>query len=386
MKILTYTPHGKIPDQRGFSVSLVAQNFPKYFSGVEHLHVCDAESGVKGLVVDSIYGKIYRINESKLYKRLFQKLTRLDPYPMYRKMADIANKFEPDIIHVHQQEFPTERFRRYLSCNAKIVIHAHTIRDFEAHLGLADMYVGVSQFVAEHLINSGAPKDRVVVVHNGLDIDTFKPIESKEKLQLRTELGIPCDSPVVVFFGRKEAQKGFDLFLDAVDSLSQEMPKLRAFAIGPTLPNAKLDASYKSNCERRALLAVKGILTDLEPIPHKRLAQMIALSDVAILPSRQEPQGMAVIEAMASGSIVISADVEGIKESIEHGRNGLLVNPFAKKNEVTLALAKVLNDLGAYRSMSSFAAASALHQFSWDTLATKLQCFYQNLVETGGVQ
>lgn len=379
MKVLTFTPHGEIPDFRGFSVSIVAQSFPQYFKDVDHLHVCDAEKSPVGLVYDKSYGAIHRIHEGALYRRLFQKLTRLDPNPIYRRMAKIANEFKPDIIHVHQHEFPVAKFKTWLKHPTRIVVHAHNLRDFDANSGIADRYVAVSNVVAQRLIQTGAPKDRLVVVHNGVDTTKFNPASDQEKAALRQKHNIPKGVKVVFFFGRKEEQKGFDLFLEAVNDLIDRCPGLLAMAAGPTLPNAKTNASYpRCNVLRRELVA-RGVLRDLEPVTHQALAELIRLSDVAILPSRQEPQGMAMIEAMASGLIVIAGGVEGILESIQDGVNGLLIDPFSPTNQVTQVLSDVLEHPEGFGALMLEAVNSATTRFSWESRATALQQVYIDL-------
>lgn len=380
MKVLTFTPHGELPDFRGFSVSIVAQNFPRHFSGIQHLHVCDAERSPVGLVADETYGQIHRIHEGRLYRRLFQKWTKLDPNPIYRRMANIANVFKPDIIHVHQHEFPVARFKGWLKHPATIVVHAHNLRDFDATCGVADRYIAVSQVVANRLIQTGAPQDRVVVVHNGVDTNIFKPALNEEKSTLRQKHGIPDDARVVLFFGRKEEQKGFDLFLEAINTCRENFPAMRAIAVGPTLPNAKKNASYQECCTLRQSLAQSGVLRDLEPVTHKELAELIRLSDVAVLPSREEPQGMAMIEAMACGLVVISSGVDGILESIQSGVNGLLVDPAASVNQVSPLLADVLQYPEKYKSLAERAAHSAVENFSWSGRSALLQAQYHLLL------
>lgn len=380
MRVLTFTPHGEIPDFRGFSVSIVAQSFPQYFSGIDHLHVCDAEKSPVGLVKDEKYGQIHRVHESALYRRFFQKWTKLDPNPIYRRMAVIANRFRPDIIHVHQHEFPVSRFKGWLKHPAKIVVHAHNLRDFDAKCGMADMYVAVSKVVRDRLINTGAPNECVVVVHNGIDTEKFKPVTPREKLALREKYNIPQGAKVALFFGRKEEQKGFDLYLAAIAECADRHADLLALAVGPTLPNAKRDASYKRCNEMRRELAVRGALSDLEPVTHDALAELIRLSDVAVLPSRQESQGMAMIESMACGVIVIAGGVEGILESIEDGVNGLLIDPFSRTNQVTQALNDVLEHPEQYKALKLEAANSAVSRFSWKSRTALLQRHYLDLI------
>lgn len=381
MRVLTFTPHGEIPDRRGFSVALVAQNFAKNFSNVEHLHVCAAESSPEGFVEDPEFGPICRVREGKLYRRLFRKWTKLDPYPLYRRMANLANRFKPDIIHVHQQEFPVTEFRRYLKHPAKIVIHAHTIRDFEPGCGLADLYIGVSRYLADHLVSTGVPEERVACVHNGLYPNLFKPASVAEKLALRKSLGVNLQDKVVLYFGRKQGVKGFDLFLQAVKSLHTKHKNLFAIAVGPTPADSVREPQHALiTCLREDLLE-SGVLREWDAMQHAELADFLKIADVAVLPSRGEAQGMAMIEAMAAGLVVISSNLGGIKESITHDHDGLLVNPHAKINEVTNVLEQVLRHPEQYEHLGIAAVHTVASQFAWPALAVKLQRLYKQLLD-----
>lgn len=379
-KVLTYLPHGEIPDSRGFAPALVAQHLAKAQHGFKNLHVCAAEQLPIGPDQHPEWGDIYRIREGKLYRRLFRKLTKLDPYPLFKRLAKITNQYQPDIIHIHQLEFPVAAFRRLLKKQAKIVVHGHTIRAYEPAFGMADLYLAASQHIADGLVAGGYPADNMAVLPNGIDTARFAPLVEPAKRALRTELGIPVDAPVLLFFGRKQAVKGFDLFLKTVDALRIRKPNLVAIAIGPTPANTKDDVGYAANCALQTALVDQSVLRDFEPMPHAEIAKYLQAADIAILPSRDEPQGMAMIEAMAAGLIVVSGNVGGIRESINTGVDGFLVETLEPENKVLPVVADILDQLELYRGVGSNAHESAVARFDWRTLGVRLAQIYSGLV------
>lgn len=379
-KVLTYLPHGEIPDSRGFAPALVAQHFAKEQHAFQNLHVCAAEQLPIGPDQHPEWGDIYRIREGKLYRRFFRKLTKLDPYPLYKRLAKVANQYQPDIIHIHQLEFPVAAFRRLLKKQAKIVVHGHTIRGYEPAFGMADLYLAASQHIADGLVTGGYPADKMTVLPNGIDTARFVPLAGPAKRLLRAELGIPVDVPVLLFFGRKQAVKGFDLFLKTVDDLSARKPNIVAIAIGPTPPNTKDDAGYLDNRALRAELVGHNVLRDFGPMPHAEIAKYLQAADIAILPSRDEPQGMAMIEAMAAGLIVVSGNVGGIRESIITGVDGFLVETLEPENKVLPVVSNILEQLELYRGVGSNAHESAVARFDWRTLGARLAQIYSGLV------
>lgn len=379
-KVLTYLPHGEIPDSRGFAPALVAQNLAKYQQEFENLHVCAAEKLPTGPDRHPEWGDIFRIREGKLYRRLFRKLTKLDPYPLHKRLARVANQYQPDIIHIHQLEFPVAGFRGLLKKPAKIIVHGHTIRAYESAFGIADLYLAASQHIADGLVAGGYPSDKMQVLPNGIDITRFSPLAPPDKTRVRAALGITPEVPVLLFFGRKQAVKGFDLFLATIDALRTKTSNLVAIAIGPTPANTSDEPGYKERCALQETLKAEGALQDFGPMPHEEMARYLQAADIAILPSRDEPQGMAMIEAMAAGLIVISGNVGGIRESISSGVNGLLVETVGPQNNVLPAVAGVLEHLDLHRGLGSNARESAVARFDWRTLGATLARIYKGLL------
>ena len=382
-KVLTYLPHGEIPDSRGFAPALVAQNLAKYQQAFQNLHVCAAEALPEGRDTHPEWGDIVRIKEGRLYRRLFRKLTKLDPYPLHQRLAKVANAYEPDIIHIHQLEFPVSEFRRLLKKPARIIVHGHTIRAYEPAFGMADLYLAASRHIADGLVAGGYPQDNMQVLLNGIDVARFTPLAPADKTRLRAALGIAPQVPVLLFFGRKQAVKGFDLFLKTVEALRLKTPGLTAIAIGPTPANTRDDAAFAETSALQTALVTKGVLQDFGPMPHETIARYLQAADIAILPSRDEPQGMAMIEAMAAGLIVVSGNVGGIRESIHSGIDGVLVETVHVRNDenhVLPVVADILENPEPYRQMGSNAHKSATARFDWRILGAELAQIYQDLV------
>ena len=380
-KVLTYLPHGEIPDSRGFAPALVAQNLAKYQQAFQNLHVCAVEQLLEGQDRHPEWGDIFRIREGELYRRLFRKLTKLDPYPLHKRLAKVVNQYRPDIIHIHQLEFPVSAFRSLLKKPAKIVVHGHTIRSYEPAFGQADLYLAASQHIADGLVAGGYPGNKMHMLPNGIDTTRFTPLSPPPKHGLRAKLGIAPEAPVLLFFGRKQEVKGFDLFLQTIDALHAQTPNLVAIAIGPTPANTCDDSKYAENAALQAKLVADGVLRDFGPMPHEEVARYLQVADIAILPSRDEPQGMAMIEAMAAGLIVVSGNVGGIRESINNGVDGLLVETTTEgENNVLPAVSRILKDLERYRGMGANAHESATARFDWRILGAKLAQIYRNLL------
>jgi glycosyltransferase involved in cell wall biosynthesis len=97
------------------------------------------------------------------------------------------------------------------------------------------------------------------------------------------------------------------------------------------------------------------------------LSDLCALADVFVLPSTSEGHSVALLEAMASGLPIVTSDIEGNKESVEDGVNGLLFKN-ANREELAEKLAVVLTDQKLKQSMSAKSSEMYLKKFS-----TKIQ-------------
>jgi glycosyltransferase involved in cell wall biosynthesis len=111
-------------------------------------------------------------------------------------------------------------------------------------------------------------------------------------------------------------------------------------------------------------------------------AQVKALIDRAlavVLPSRAEPFGLAIIEAMAQGKAVIGSAVGGIPEIITDGTTGLLVPP-GNAEALTAALRSLVEDAGLRRRLGRAGYDHVRRNFTWDVAGAKYEALYRSLL------
>lgn len=373
-----YVPHGRVPDRRGFAPAIVAEQLARRYAGFSPLVISAGEPG------DGRFERIdqlacHRLRLSAAYVRLFQKITRFDPWPLHARLAKLLRQSRPDILHVHQLEFPVGDFRRRYGAPLPIVVHAHVTTQRPGAVA-ADAYLAVSDYVRRRLVEKGFPEEALHVVRNGVDINAFAPATAVRKAELRRLAGIPQDAPVLLFFGRKQEVKGFDSFLEVAARLLPLLPELRVFTIGPEPLDSKNEASY---ARRQALLRELGQgarFFDLPSLPHTQLADYLRLADVALLPSRAEPQGMAMLEAMAAGCATISTRVGGIPESIGDGVSGVLLDSPLDLDHAVQATLSLLTDGKRAKSLAAEARRVVTSHFDWAVSASETEAIYAQLL------
>jgi glycosyltransferase involved in cell wall biosynthesis len=117
------------------------------------------------------------------------------------------------------------------------------------------------------------------------------------------------------------------------------------------------------------------------PLKQEQLADILKVTDITILLSKEEPQGMVMVESISSGCITISSKVGGIVDTIQDSYNGFLVNNPISFNEVMLKIEYVLNNLKEIDYINKNARKSAIKKFDWKISTLKLEEIYNDIYE-----
>ena len=381
MRVAIYVPHGAIPDKRGFAPAIVAWNHARRLKAATPLIISAREHYPSAYeIVDGI--PVYRIGEGRLYRRVFRKMTRLDPYPLHRRAAKLMNRESTDLFHAHQLEFPVADFLGALGRKIPVIVHAHvTAGRFDEKRGTADRYLAVSRHVRDRLVaEKNFPPARVEVLPNGVDTQLFSPPQTGERENLRRAWQVPPDAVVVAFVGRMQEVKGFHVFLKAVERALEKYKSLYVIAVGPEPEDSKRETTYSLRREIRQKLRAGGAYVEHPAVPHAQLARILKMTDIVLVPSLNEPQGMVMLESMACGCITVSSNREGIKESVEHGKTGFLLDHPDNPDEALAQLEDVIGRLDSLGNLRHAAREAAVTRFDWNTVTARLEKIYLDLL------
>lgn len=155
-----------------------------------------------------------------------------------------------------------------------------------------------------------------VVIRNGVTLEKFS---QRQNLQdIRSEQNIPADVTLVGFIARITSQKDPLGMIEGFYQALQKLPDLRLLMVGEG------DLKRKT-AERIKQLEIGNLvyLTDF----RQDIPAILDAIDIYCLPSLWEGLPIGLLEAMAAGKAVIATQVNGSKEVIEHGKNGLLIKP-----------------------------------------------------------
>lgn len=380
MKVVTYLYQGTIPDIRGNAPALVAENFLRHFNFFTPATICDAEHYPQGLENHPDYGEIYRIGYGRLYRRLFKKLSRLDPYPLHERASRIVNRLGPAVFHVHQLEFPLDAFRAKLYDPAlPIFSHIHVFQPFDAGKGMPERFVAVSEYARKHCVEHlGYPAHKVEVVHNGVDTRRFAPPSPEHQAFLRHTLGIPASAPVLGYVGRKVSDKGYPGFLECALQGIKERATLHALAVGMKPREFRNDPQRERILQLEQALAASGRFHDFPAVPQKQLPAFYQVIDVLLFPTyfASETFGLVSVEAQAAGCVVIASEHNALPEIITDGENGFLVPTPRDFDALQAKCEEVLANLPKLADLRHAARANAVQRFDWQRLAARLEKLY----------
>jgi glycosyltransferase involved in cell wall biosynthesis len=196
------------------------------------------------------------------------------------------------------------------------------VRHAVAMQSMLDRSLVSSQHLKEWMVQRGAEPDRVQVEYTSIDTNQWRR-SNLARRDYRNRLGIPLGSLVILYACRIDKQKQPLLFAEVMHKLLAPRSFEHVhFIVGGSGPlEFELLAEFgRENEERRKNIHWVGSLAPNE------MRDAIMASDIMFLPSLMEGIPLVFFEAMSLGSVIVGADVGGIRELVVHGETGFLVN------------------------------------------------------------
>jgi glycosyltransferase involved in cell wall biosynthesis len=212
------------------------------------------------------------------------------------------------------------------------------------------------------------PDDKVFVVYNGVDLESFRP-DAEGAARERARLGNPRQ--LILSLGRVCAQKGTDVLLDAYGALRRRLPDVQLAIAGPIEQFDAADA--RSAAHWRSRIAAAGA-TYLGVIEEPRLPALLSAADVFVMPTRElEMFGMTAVEALACGVPVVASDHGGLRETVPDGCGTRFGAGDARALAATLRNMLEDDELRTHK-----AAMARLHasRFAWPRIVDDLEAIY----------
>lgn len=257
------------------------------------------------------------------------------PVPIPGQLYEAIEAFDPDIVHSHHPFLLGDTAARAAQTyGLPLVFTHHTLYEHYTHYvpgdsprmqrfavalsteytRLCDAVIAPSESVRDLLHLRGA-KDAVHVVPSGVDTHRFS---RGDGAQLRRRMGIPADAYVVGHVGRLAREKNLPFLAKAVARLLVKQPRTHFLVVG--------DGGARMVMHEAAVSAgVADRFHFTGKLHDQTLIDAYHAMDVFAFASHSETQGMVLVEAMAAGLPVVAVNAPGVREVLEHGKNGWLL-------------------------------------------------------------
>ena len=346
--VSSWLPSRKRPNFAPFVYNF-AENLARF--GLDVSLVSPLEDGEESVTSENLM-TIYRVN------------SRFAIFSILRLMG----KIKPDIIHVHAPNF--------FSCSAipvaklkRIPIIATVHRAEVDRVGSPIFFVrkhaltrfnrivAVSNHTKSLAINAGVEASKITVIYNSCDERFF--FFGKDKDSVRRKHNFRTDDKIILFVGNLIKRKGVSFLLESLNLLRGTIPEFLAIIVGQ---GEELE-NLKSMVSRYAL---NSHVKFYGRVSKTELSELCTAADVFVLPSTSEGHSVALLEAMASGLPIVASDIEGNRESVQDGVNGLLFKT-ASTEKLAEKLAIVLTDQNLKQVMAIKSSETYLKKFSTKT-------------------
>jgi glycosyltransferase involved in cell wall biosynthesis len=261
---------------------------------------------------------IERFRDIKINVAIYPKKYRglLQSIAIFAKIFSLVKKQKIDIIHSHHRYFDLIAFIISKLISVRTIVSVQSkVYGKKLFSYKSDFLIACSNSIKEHLVNYfRIDLDRVTVIHNF--VDPKETALTKGKSALKKELGLDDSLIVIGFIGRFSIhEKGVDILLEAFNRISHECKNLKLIMIGDGDGDDKNFVNH---------FIAKNNLNGMILSPKENIYDYYDICDIIVLPSRVEPFGIVAIEAGLMKKPLVASSIDGLKEIIDSGINGIL--------------------------------------------------------------
>ena len=308
-----------------------------------------------------------------------------------RRLAKFIKSEHIDILHCHYaRDYLVGAMAIMLAGASRLILTRHVPFPMKTNIGyrkalsVVSAMICVSESVRHKVIASRLLQpERVITIHNGIDIDRFssnKPSTRAEIAAMRKRLNLSDgtdDTFLVGVVGQLAAHKAQDDFIKAATMISSDCPAAHFVIAGKDHDKKQ---KYKKYLDE--LVTASGFsdrftfINDLDDLPG-----VLASLDLLVLPSLAESFGLVLVEAMASGTNVIAADIGGPSEIIDKDISGLLVPPNDPKS-LAIAMRRLIRESKLRTRLAANAKRTVTERFSAEQMIATTEELYRAVLSS----
>lgn len=348
--------------------------------------------GEESTVEEQIGGvQIHRIVEPERPTDLAEFVTWVERMnsDMLAAGVELGDRIDFDLVHGHDWLVAgaCDHLARRFKCPLVTTIHA---TEYGRHQGWVDKHpqshihgvekwmanrsdrvIACSSFMRDQIADIfSVEESRITVIPNGIDPDDLPAGDPAELAELRSQFAAPGEN-LVLLIGRLVYEKGFQLALEAMPRVIEEVPNTRFLVAGSGTHEAELHKQAKE-------LGLMEHGTFLGWIGDDVLHSLYRIADLTVVPSIYEPFGLVALEAMASECPCIAADTGGLREVVPLEGAGLRFRASDPEHLAEAAI-QVLGDEHLSRKMIAEGLAH-IRLFDWEDVAGRTLELYDEIL------
>ncbi len=231
--------------------------------------------------------------------------------------------------------------------------------------------IAVSEAARQHYLGSGnVSAEKIITMYNGINLTRFTVLSDAERREKRAALGLPPDAQVMLTVAVLRPAKGIQYHIEALPKILKLVPNAYYLVVGDGQHRDALESAA-----RQHRVADRVIFTGA----RKDIPDLLALSDLFVLPTLDDALPTVLAEAMAAGKPIVACRVGGVPEMVEDGRNGLLV-PSRQPDQLADACLQILQNSNQAQKMAQNGRDIVEEKFNVVTQAKKLSDLYLTLL------
>jgi glycosyltransferase involved in cell wall biosynthesis len=311
----------------------------------------------------------------------------------YQTIRQIIKDFKPDIVHTHASKSGAIGRLAALKENVPVIVHTFHGHVFHSYFGTLKtlFYKSVERYLAkkstaiitisnlqkkelvfEHQI---IPENKAKVINLGFDLKKFQTNREEKRLSFVNTYNIDEEEVCIGIIGRLTDIKNHRFFFEVIEEVVKHTKlKIRAFIIG----GGELEENLKKEALKIEQTLNKPIFTFTSWIQNVDVP--LARLDVVCLTSLNEGTPVSLIEAQASNVVVMSTNVGGVKDIVEEGKTGYVIEDFSKSHYAE-KLVDLVENKEKRLKMSQNGWDYVQKKFHYKTLCENMENLYLELIE-----
>jgi len=254
--------------------------------------------------------------------------------------------------------------------NAHTFIHKKYIAKKAELSKAAVVIIAVSQFIKSKLLGQGFPKEKIRVIHCGIDVKKIYPIKQDNDR----------NSMIVLFVGRLVPKKGVIYLLQAFRAVLVTYPDTKLILIGNGPEREKLERWALANLN-------SGTYNFMGAKNHDEVIQWLGKADLLVAPSVTDESGdteglpNTILEGMAAGLPIVSTYHAGIPEAVIDGETGFLCHE-RNADELAARIIEILRSPELSRRMGEAGRRRVEQEFNLTVQNLKIERLYDEVIKT----